>query len=154
MAHTTNRTGAETRGSEARRRSATEQHERAVNAINALFDRLDDLAAARQRLSEFASRAADGDPLRDADGLLQVAAQLAGAVDGVRAAALAAAEHRSRNELAADVGTRAASLFPRSAGPTRPSNETLSAAATTQRPTGQPSIGSVEGGEPVARAER
>lgn len=112
-ASTTTNTG----GSAARRRAATEQHERAIGAINAVFDRLADLSEARARLTRLAASASSDDPLRDAEALALAVEQLGAALAAVRAAASAAAEHRSRGDLAADVGTKVTSLFPRTAAP-------------------------------------
>jgi hypothetical protein len=103
--------------SSARRHAATEAHLLAVAMINAMFDRLDDLTAARDRLTGVAPLGPDDDPMHDAEVLLEHARRLGGALDAVRAAALAAAAHRNRGDLAADVGTKPTALFPRPARP-------------------------------------
>jgi hypothetical protein len=77
------------------------------------FDRLDELIAARDRLTGVAPFGPHDDPIRDAESLLHHAQLLTRALSDVRLAALAASAHRRRSELAADVGTKATSLFPR-----------------------------------------
>jgi hypothetical protein len=47
--------------------------------------------------------------------LLDVARRIGTAVEALRAAASAAANHRSRSDLAADVGTKITAVFPRQA---------------------------------------
>lgn len=81
--------------------------------INEMFDRLDGLVVARDRLTGVAQLGAHDDPIRDAESLLHHAELLNQALSGLRLAALAASAHRPRNDLAADVGTKIASLFPR-----------------------------------------
>ena len=98
-----------------RRRSATEAHQQAIATINEMFDRLDELTAARDRLTGIAPREPDDDPIQDAETLLEHARRLSGALDALRSAAFAAAAHRTRNELAADIGTKHTTLFPRPA---------------------------------------
>ena len=97
----------------AQRRAATEQHQRAIATINEMFDRLDELAAARDRLTGVAPLGPHDDPIRDAETLLHHAELLNQALSDLRVAALAASAHRRRSDLAADVGTKAAILFPR-----------------------------------------
>ena len=99
----------------AQRRAATEQHQRAISAINEMFDRADELVAARNRLTGVEPLGAGDDLVRDAETLLAHAGQLEAALCQLRAAALTAAEHRNRNDLAADIGTKVAVLFPRPA---------------------------------------
>ena len=120
MGHDTTKTTNTAGGSAERRRAATEQHERAINAINAVFDRVAEMSRVRARLAGLAASAAGDDPLRDVEALLQASEQLGSALAGVRAAATAATEHRSRGEQAADVGTRLTLLFPRSVATPRP----------------------------------
>lgn len=107
----------------ASRQAATEQHQQAIATINAMFDQLDELRTARERLTGLAPLGPDDDPLRDAETLLQHATQLNTALDELRTAAIAAAEHRTRSDLAADIGTKTNALFPRPArrpsGPVR-----------------------------------
>ena len=103
------------RSTESRRRAATEQHQLAIAAITTLFDRVDDLRETLARLTGLASLGADDDPLREAEAVLQVAEQIDRALAAVRAAALAAAEHRGRGDLVSDIGTRLVLLFPRTA---------------------------------------
>jgi hypothetical protein len=100
----------------ARRRSATQAHRQAIATIGEMFDRLDDLTAARDRLVGIAPREPDDDPIQDAETLLEHAGRLAGAVEALRSAALAAAAHRTRGKLAADIGTKSPVLFPRQTG--------------------------------------
>lgn len=99
--------------SDQRRRIATDQHQRAIESINELFDRLDHLIAARAQLSGIEPLAPDEDPVRDAESILELADRLNTALDDLRTAALGAAEHRRRTDLAADVGTKTNALFPR-----------------------------------------
>ena len=94
----------------AQRRAATEEHQRAITTINDMFDRLDELVAARDRLTGVTPH---DDPIRDAESLLQHADLLKQAVSDLRLAALAASAHRRRSDLAADLGTKVTSLFPR-----------------------------------------
>ena len=96
------------------RRAATEHHQHAIASINEMFDRLDELAAARIRLTGVAPLGAGGDPVRDAEVLLEHAEALAQALERLRSAALVAAEHRRRADLADDIGTKPTALFPRS----------------------------------------
>ena len=100
-----------------RRRAATLAHQRAIATINEMFDRLDELAAARERLTSIAQRPSEADPIQDAELLLDHARRLAGTLEALRAAAKAAAEHRSRSELAADIGTKTNVLFRRQGAP-------------------------------------
>jgi hypothetical protein len=99
--------------SSASRRAATETHQLAIATINAMFDRLDELTAARDRLTDIAPREPDDDPIQDAEALLEHARRLNGALDALRSAALSAATHRTRSELAADIGAKNSALFPR-----------------------------------------
>jgi len=96
-----------------RRRAATEAHLQAITTINALFDRIDDLTEARERLNSVAPLGPNDDPIRDAEVLLQHAELLNQALAGVRSAAVDASAHRRRNDLAADVRTKVNLLFPR-----------------------------------------
>ena len=96
-----------------RRRAATEAHLQAITTINALFDRVDELTEARDRLTSVAPLGPDDDPIRDAEVLLQHAELLNQALAGVRSAAVDASVHRRRNDLAADVRTKVNLLFPR-----------------------------------------
>ncbi len=95
------------------RRAATEQHQRAIATINEMFDRLDELLAARDRLTGVAPLGPHDDPIRDAESLLHHAELLSRALSDLRLAALAASTHRRRSDLAADVGTKVIGLFPR-----------------------------------------
>src|SRR3954471_9109991 len=104
----------------ARRRAATEAHQQAIAIINEMFNRVDELTVARDRLSSVGPREPGADPIQDAELLLAHARRLGGALDALRSAALAAVEHRSRSELAADVGTKTTALFPRVARPKEP----------------------------------
>lgn len=94
--------------------------QQAVATINDMFDRLDELTAARARLTGISPRQPEADPIQDAELLLDHARRLAGTLEALRAAAVAAAGHRPRSELAADIGTKAAALFPRAARPNEP----------------------------------
>ena len=96
----------------AQRRAATEAHQRAIATINDMFDRLDELVAARDRLTGVAPLGQHDDPIRDAESLLDHAELLNQALSDLRVAALAASAHRRRSDLAADVGTKTAILFP------------------------------------------
>ena len=104
----------------AKRLAATQAHQQAIATINEVFDRLDELAAARDRLTGIAPRQPDDDPIQDAELLLDHARRLGAALKALRSAALAAVDHRTRTELAADIGTKAAALFPRTARPNEP----------------------------------
>jgi hypothetical protein len=114
-----------------RRRAATEAHLQAITTINEMFDRLDELTAARDRLTGVAPRQPDDDPILDAEAVLVRARRLGGALDALRAAALTAAAHRTRSELAADLGTKNTALFPR---PARPSDHAVRLASTSIDP--------------------
>ena len=96
-----------------KRRAATEAHLQAITTINALFDRIDELTEARARLTSVAPLGSDDDPIRDAEVLLQHAELLNQTLAAVRSAAVDASTHRRRNDLAADVRTKANLLFPR-----------------------------------------
>ena len=98
------------------RRAATEEHQRAISTINDMFDRLDELAAARGRLTGVVPLGLHDDPIRDAELLLAHAEVLNRALSDLRRAAVAALAHRRRSELAADIGTKPAMLFPRATG--------------------------------------
>ncbi len=111
------------------RRIATGQHQRAIESINAMFDRLDHLTAARDQLSGIEPLALDEDPVRDAESILEHADRLNTALADLRAAAVVASNHRRRTDLAADIGTKTTALFPRT-----PSHSGESGRATT--PTG------------------
>jgi hypothetical protein len=63
-------------------------------------------------LTGVAPRRPPDDPIQDADVLLDHARRLA-PLEARRTTALAAANHRSRGDLAADIGTKATALFPR-----------------------------------------
>jgi len=95
------------------RRAATAQHQLAIEAINELFDKAQDLAAARDRLTGIKPRGPGDDPIRDAEKLLTYADLLSDALVQLRSAAIVAAEHRSRTDLCA--GTKPTVLFPRPA---------------------------------------
>jgi hypothetical protein len=95
---------------------ALDTHQRAITAINEMFDRLDDLQAARDRLIGAAPLGPHDDPVRDAEDVLDVAGQLEHALAALRQAALPASVHRRRTELAGDIGTKVGLLFQRDAG--------------------------------------
>lgn len=95
------------------RRAATEHHQHAIASINEMFDRLDEVTAARRRLTGVVPLDAGGDPVRDAEVLLEHAEALHQALDRLRRSALVAAEHRRRSDLADDIGTKTTALFPR-----------------------------------------
>jgi hypothetical protein len=97
----------------ARRRAATEQHQRAIATINGMFDRLGELVAARDRLTGVDSLGPQDDQIRDAELLFHHAELLNRALSDLRLAAQAASAHRRRGDLAADLGTNTTSLFPR-----------------------------------------
>lgn len=99
--------------SSAQRRAATAQHNQAVACINEMFDRLDELTAARDRLTGIEPIGPDDDPVRDAEALLEHAHRLNETLDALRSAAMSAAGHRRRGDLADDVGTSTPALFPR-----------------------------------------
>lgn len=103
--------------SAAQRRAAVAQHELAIAAINEMFDKVDELVAARDRLLGLKPLEPGDDPIRDVETLLANAGILGEALAQLRAAALAAAEHRNRSDLAADIGTKPTILFPRAARP-------------------------------------
>ena len=115
--------------SSARRLAATQAHQQAIATINEMFDRLDELTAARDRLTGIAPRQPEADPIQDAELLLDHARRLGGALEALRAAALAAAEHRPRSELAADIGTKTTALFPRAPARTNPARPPISDAS-------------------------
>jgi hypothetical protein len=95
-----------------RRRAATAKHTAAIATIEALFDRVGELRLAREALTGIAPAEVDADPIRATEAALDTAHRLEDALTSVRQAA-AAAEHRSRSDLASDVGTRLSALFPR-----------------------------------------
>ena len=101
----------------AQRQAATQQHALAIAAINEMFDKVEELAVARDRLTGVAPLGPDDDAIRDAATLLAHAALLNEALTQLRAVALTAAEHRNRHDLAADIGTKSATLFPRQVRP-------------------------------------
>ena len=76
------------------RRAAVAQHEQAIAAINALFDKVDELAAARDRLTGVEPLGSDDDPIRDAELLLRSRHGLNEPLEQPRTAATTAAEHR------------------------------------------------------------
>jgi hypothetical protein len=121
-----------------RRLAATQEHQQAIASINAMFDRLDDLTAARDRLTGLAPRQPADDPIQDAELLLDHARRLGAALEALRTAALVAAGHRSRADVAADIGTKATALFPR---PARPADRP---ARLTPPPPGPPPSDAVE----------
>lgn len=84
-----------------------------ITTINALFDRVDERTEARNRFTSVAPLGPDDDPVRDAEVLLQHAELVNQALAGVRSAAVDASVHRRRNDLAADVSTKANLLFRR-----------------------------------------
>ena len=97
-----------------RRRAATEQYARGIDAINAVFDRLDELTAARERVAAVAAGGGDGDdPVRSAEAILDAAGLVSEALAALRQAGAGAVEYRSRAEISGDVGTRPTLLFPR-----------------------------------------
>jgi hypothetical protein len=100
------------------RRAATEQYARGIDAINAVFDRLDDLSTARARVAAVAAGWGDGDdPVRGAEAILEAAGVVGEALAALRTARAVAVEYRSKAELAGDVGTRPTLLFPRQGAP-------------------------------------
>lgn len=105
----------------AQRRAATERHELAIAAINEMFNKADELVAARDRLTGIKPLGADDDPIKDAETLLAHASELHDTLVQLRVAATAAAEYRNRGDLAGDLGTKPAVLFPR---PGRPPGDT------------------------------
>jgi hypothetical protein len=105
----------------AHRQAATEEHQRAIATINAMFDRFDELLAARERLTAVAPLGTHDDPIRVAESLLHHAELLSRALADLRIAAQAASAHRRRGDLAADIGTKPTILFPRAGrDPDRP----------------------------------
>jgi hypothetical protein len=114
----------------AQRRAAVEQHELAIAAINAMFDKADELVAARDRLLGLAPLGPGDDVIRDVETILATASLLSDALTQLRTAALAAAEHRNRSDLAADLGTKPTVLFPRAARPAGDTVLTLEARPT------------------------
>lgn len=97
-----------------RRRAATAKHTAAIATIEALFDRVDQVRIARDRLTGLTPASIDADPIRDAQAAIDAAHQLGNALNNLRQAAELAANHRTRGELANDIGTRQSALFPRS----------------------------------------
>ena len=69
-----------------RRLTATLAHQQAIATINEMFDRLDELTAARDRLTGVAPRHPEADPIQDAELLLDHARRLAGTLEALRAA--------------------------------------------------------------------
>lgn len=119
-----------------RRRAAIADYDQAITTINALFDRVDDLRAARQRLTGIAPLDIDDDPIRDTETLLHRARLLDEALTRVRSAAVAAAKYKSRSDLADDIGTKPSTLFPRPQRPRRHDNgsQSTKTATTTASP--------------------
>ena len=102
--------------SAAQRHAATQQHMLAIGAINELFNKVYELAAARDRLTDIGPLGPLGpqdDPIKNAETLLAYAAPLNRALCQLRAIALTAAEHRNRNDHATDICTKSALPFPR-----------------------------------------
>lgn len=120
--------------SAAQRLAATRQHQLAIEAINTMFDRADDLAAARDRLAGDRPLGPDDDLIRDVEDLLAGAAQLSDALRMVREAAATASAHRPRRDLAADLGTKVSSLFPRAHDAAAPVRSPASTGPASQRP--------------------
>lgn len=120
--------------SAATRLAATRQHQLAIEAINTMFDRADDLGAARDRLAGISPLGPDDDLIRDVDDILTTAAQLSDALRMLREAACAASAHRPRRDLAADLGTKVSSLFPRGHDSSAEVRPLASTGPVTQRP--------------------
>ncbi len=95
-----------------RRRAANARHAAAIDTIDTLFDRADQLRVARDRLTGIAPAPVDADPIRDAQAVIDAAHQLGNALNDLRQAAQRATKHRSRSDLANDIGTRQSALFP------------------------------------------
>jgi hypothetical protein len=93
-----------------RRQAATARYAIAAAAINTVFDRCDEL---RDYLARLSDTALGADPLRAAVDVVQLAERLAGSLEAVITAAADASEHRSKGDLANDLGTRLGLLFPR-----------------------------------------
>ena len=93
------------------RQAATKQHALAIAAINEMFDKVDELTVARDRLTGVAPLGPHDDAIRDAETLLAHAALLNQALRQLRSAALTAAQYPNRNDLAADIGTKSTTLF-------------------------------------------
>lgn len=87
-----------------------------IATIEAFFDRVDDLRRTRRTLTDITAAATMADPIRDAETVLAAAHQLEAALRDVRTAATTASGHRSRQELASDIGTRPSALFTRRVG--------------------------------------
>ncbi len=94
-----------------RRHAATERYARAAAAINAVFDRADELRAATAAV--VAAHSSAGDPVQGARAMLEAAACVETALERLRSAAKAAAAFRTKSDLASDIGTRISLLFPR-----------------------------------------
>ncbi len=88
------------------RRIATEQPHRAIEPINAMFDRLHHLPRARNQLTGIEPIGYHAVPMHDGASLLDHAERLIDTLDGQQAAAVVAADHRHRTDLASDIGTK------------------------------------------------
>ena len=94
------------------RERATARFREATEAIERVFDAVDRLAELRCRAVALASIDVDDDPLGSCVELLDVAGDLGAGLDQLRAAAETASAFTSKRQLAADLGTRQALLFP------------------------------------------
>lgn len=110
-----------------RRQAATHQYAIAAATINTMFDRNDEL---RATLTTAAAVAAGPDPLRAAHELTDLTARIGQLVDQLVTAAAAATAYRPKTDLAADINTRTALLFPR----TRPAERAPSPLPTPVDP--------------------
>jgi hypothetical protein len=97
----------------------TDQHQRAIEPINEMFDRLDHLMAARGQLTGIEPIGSDEDPVHDAESLLEHAKRLIDTVSNLRAAAVADADHRRRTDLGHQHRHEARRLVPSDLHPLR-----------------------------------
>ena len=95
-----------------KRHAATAHYAAGTAAINAMFDRADNL---RDLLDQIRAAAGDSDVVHAARDVLEVNVRLDASLNGLRDAAIAAAAYRSKSDLAADLGTRVGLLFSRPA---------------------------------------
>jgi hypothetical protein len=105
------RTRSTTSPSQDRRAAATAELLAAAQTINTMFDRADVL---RGLLGECVTAVGDSDVVRSARTVINLAERISESQHQLLDAAAAAAVYRSRRELAADLNTSTALLFPRS----------------------------------------
>ena len=94
------------------REAATAHLQQADAAINAMFDRLDDLNATLTKVSEHAT--SDANVFARSQHVVDAAVTIAEQLEALRAAALAASEYRAKRDLARDLEAGPGAVFPTS----------------------------------------